>query len=312
MVRKTIRTLDKLAAEGKLGADLVKKSSGQGSAEIEIDKIAPDPEQPRKRFDETQLAELASNITEHGVLQSIVVQPANEDGVHRIIMGERRYRAAQLAGLKRIPAVVKEATAELRAIQLSENIQRQELSTMEIARAVDQMKTDGRSRSDIATALGWSQTHISLFTKVLKMAPKLQELAVASVQVRALSELQTLWNKDSAAVESFVDNTSPEQISRTSVEALKAQIDEQAADPKPGTREPLSALNERRPAKPEKAGNSAPRKLVFLCNQDGDIGRLMTGKAASSGRMVMVSFDNGERIEEVPLADINLFEAVEV
>jgi len=75
MVRKTIRTLDKLAAAGKLGADLVKKPSGQGAAEIEIGKIAPDPEQPRKTFDETKLAELASNITEHGVLQSIVVQP---------------------------------------------------------------------------------------------------------------------------------------------------------------------------------------------------------------------------------------------
>jgi ParB family chromosome partitioning protein len=295
-----------------LGDGLVTQSSGQGAPEIEMDKIAPDPEQPRKTFDADQLAELASNITEHGVLQSIVVQPANDDGIHMIIMGERRFRAAQMAGLKRIPAVVKEATAELRAIQLSENIQRQELSTMEIARAVDQMRKEGRRRAEIAKALGWSQTHISLFTKVLKMAPKLQELAESSVQVRALSDLQTLWDKDRDAVEVFVDKTNPEQITRTSVEELKAQIDEQGMEPKSINRESLSALNERQPENPNKAENSSPRKLVFLCNQDGDIGRLMTEKAASSGKMVMVSFDNGERVEELALADINLFEAVEV
>lgn len=312
MARKAIDTMTKLAAAGKLDAAMTKRPSGQGAAEIDIDRIAPDPEQPRKNFDKDKLAELSSNITEHGVLQSIVVQPPNEDGVHRIIMGERRYRAAQMAGLKVIPAMVKEATAELRAIQLSENIQRQELTTIEIARAVEQLKADGRSRSDIAKALGWSEVHISLFSKVLKMPARLQDLAAASVQVRALSDLQTLWSKDKAAVEEFIDSTIPEQITRTTVEALKAQINEAASEPQPSVREPLSVLNERQPAKPEKAETGAPRKLVFLCKQGDDIGRLMTDKAASSGKMVMVSFDNGERTEEIPLTDINLFEAVEI
>ena len=136
-------------------------------------------------------------------------------------MGERRFRAAQLAGLKTIPAAIKEATAELRAIQLSENIQRQELSTLEIARAVEQLKADGRSREDVAKALGWSVAQISAFGQILTMDPKLLKLADSSVQARALNDLNALWKKDSAAVEVFIDNTSPEQITRLSVGALK-------------------------------------------------------------------------------------------
>ena len=314
MARKAIDTMTKLAAAGKLDAAMTKKPSGQGAAEIALDLIAPDPDQPRKNFDKDKLAELSSNITQHGVLQAIVVQPQDEDGVHRIIMGERRYRAAQMAGLKAIPAMVNEATAELRAIQLSENIQRQELSTMEIARAVEQLKTDGRSRDDVAKALGWSVAQISAFGQILNMDPRLQKLAESSVQARALNDLNALWKKDSAAVESFIDSTSPEQITRVSVEALKAQIDQQSAkeETEPSVREPLASLSERKPAKPEKVATAAQRKLVFLCNQDGDIGRLMTETAASSGKMVMVSFDNGTRIEEIPLTDIHLFEAEEV
>ena len=80
-----------------------------GLAQLPLAEISPDPEQPRKRFDETALAELASSILEHGVLQPIVVR-ATGLGRYTIIAGERRWRAARLAGLTEIPAVVRELT----------------------------------------------------------------------------------------------------------------------------------------------------------------------------------------------------------
>ena len=315
MAKKTIATMNKLAAAGKLDAAMAKKPSGVGAMEIDIAKIAPDPEQPRKTFDRVKLAELANNIGEHGVLQPIVVQPPNADGVHMIIMGERRYRAATQAGLKTIPAVVKAATPELRAIQLSENIQRQELTPMEIALAVAQMKADGRNRKDIAKALGWSEPQISHFSAILKMEPKLQALAEKSVQVRALNDLQKLWSKDQSAVEDFIDAKKPEEITRVAVEELKTVISRNDATEgqgdAPGT-EGNAATSQAPARKLTKAENGSKGQIVFFCKQGGDIGRLMTDQAASSGKAVMVSFDNGDRIEEIPLSDINLVEAVEV
>ena len=315
MARKTIATMNKLAAAGKLDAAMVKKPSNAGTAEIDIAKIAPDPDQPRKTFDQAALKELTNNIIEHGVLQPIVVQPANADGVHIIIMGERRYRAATQAGLGTIPALVKEATPELRAIQLSENIQRQELTTMEIALAVEQMKTDGRSRKDIAKALGWSEPQISHFSAILKMEPKLQALAEKSVQVRALNDLQKLWSKDQSAVENFIDAKEPEELTRVAVEELKTEIgrkNEPAGQgDEPESSDNAAALTES-VTKPTKAENGPKGQIVFFCKQGDDIGRLMTDQAASSGKAVMVSFDNGDRIEEILLSDINLVEAVEV
>lgn len=314
MVRKNIDTMNKLAMAGKLDLAMTKRPAGQRASEIDLDKIAPDPDQPRKNFDMAKLTELSTNISQHGVLQAIVVQPPNADGIHMIIMGERRYRAAKQAGLKSLPATVKKATAELRAIQLSENIQRQELSTMEIARAVDQMKTDGRSRKDIAKALGWSEPQISHFSGVLTMDPRLQELAEQSVQVRALIILQKLWNTDQNAVEKFLDNISPEEITRAAAEELKIQIDQQSetGGQLASVEAPPPTILAPRKVSKSAAESSSKGQIVFFCEQGGAIGRLITNNPASSSHAVLVSFENGDRIEKILLEDIKLHEAVKV
>lgn len=184
---------------------------------------------------------------------------------------------------------------------------------MEIALAVEQMKTDGRSRKDIATALGWSETQISLFSGVLKMDPKLQELAVQSVQVRALSDLQKLWGKDQEAVETFVDSNKPEQITRVSVEELKIRIDQKSVVAGQGdNKDEAPATAPKAPNKPAAAESGSNGQIVFFCELAGAIGRLITDKAASSSKAVLVSFDNGDRIEEIPLEDIKLHEAVKI
>src|SRR5688572_18440915 len=106
--------------------------SDAGALEIDIDLIDPNPEQPRTRFTETNLEELARSITANGVLQPIVVRSRGTR--YQIVVGERRWRAAQRAGLHRIPAVVRDVSDEkLLELALLENIQRQELNPIEEA-----------------------------------------------------------------------------------------------------------------------------------------------------------------------------------
>src|SRR5262245_14328034 len=110
--------------------------------EIDIDRILPNSHQPRKSFDEDALNDLSNSIREHGVVQPIVVRSL-EDGFFQLIAGERRWRAAQRAGLARIPAVVRDA-AEQAALELAliENLQREDLNPMEEAEAYGRLIAD--------------------------------------------------------------------------------------------------------------------------------------------------------------------------
>lgn len=102
--------------------------------QIKIDQIVADPDQPRKKFDEDDLAELANSINEHGVLQPIIVTPYN--GGYQIVAGERRYKASKLVGLDKIPALVRTMDAQHKLeISLIENLQRKDLNVMETATA---------------------------------------------------------------------------------------------------------------------------------------------------------------------------------
>ena len=182
----------------------VNKQPRAAAQQIDLSEIVPDPDQPRRVFDEDKLRSLSESIAAQGVLQPITVQPKNADGKHLIIMGERRWRAAQLAGLIHIPAIVREATAELRAIQLTENVQRADLTTMEIAQAVGQMREGGQETPEIAKALGWSESAVSRYAGIAKMPEELQALARANAPIRALSDLGSLWKKDEGAVREFL------------------------------------------------------------------------------------------------------------
>ena len=316
MAGKTFAALDKLQKSGKLAAAMTSGPvKGQGPEQIDINKIKPDPDQPRKEFDKQQLKELSASIERLGILQPITVQPPDDASNHRIIMGERRWRAALEAGLKTVPVIIMEATPELRAMQITENIQRADLTTMEIAAAVEQLAQDGRSRPEIAQILGWSAAQISAFRQILKMDPRLQELAQASVQARALSDLHSLWKKDQSAVEKFIDETKPDDITRVAVAALRDEISGTRGiaptdrDELPPTREttPGPAAGGQRSAQAAKKGG-----VVLIVEHDGAIGRIVTDEAASTSKAVIVSFDNGARREEVALEKLSLVEALAV
>jgi len=148
-----------------------------GVLEIDINKIEPNKDQPRKRFDEHSLAELADSITQFGIIQPIVVIKMNEN-YYKIVAGERRWRAARIAQLKTVPVIVKDLEEmEVLQIALIENIQRQDLNPIEEALCYQQLCDVFFFRQeDIATKVGKSRASISGMLSLLKLDPRVQNL----------------------------------------------------------------------------------------------------------------------------------------
>lgn len=130
--------------------------------EVEIDRIEPNPDQPRKRFGKETLEELAQSIKEHGVVQPLVVA-ARGDGRYGLIVGERRWQASKLAGLQRVPVVVREASPrETLELALVENVQRADLDPLEEAAAYGRLIQDfGLTQADVALRVGKSRVAVT-------------------------------------------------------------------------------------------------------------------------------------------------------
>src|SRR5690349_90006 len=144
--------------------------------EIDIDRILPNSHQPRKSFDETALNELADSIREHGLVQPIVVRML-EDGFFQLIAGERRWRAAQLAGLLRIPAVIREA-GEHAALEIAliENLQREDLNPIEEAQAYERLVLDfGMTQEEVARRVGKNRATVANMLRLLRLPPEVQQ-----------------------------------------------------------------------------------------------------------------------------------------
>jgi ParB family chromosome partitioning protein len=160
-----------------LGDDnLAPAATGTPINEIDIDLIQPNPEQPRTRFTESALDELAQSIAANGVVQPIVVRPRGER--YEIVAGERRWRAAQRAGLRKIPVAVRDVSDDkLLELALIENIQRQELNPIEEANAfrklIDNM---GFTQEALATSVGKDRTLIATSLRLLKLPEDIQTL----------------------------------------------------------------------------------------------------------------------------------------
>ena len=135
---------------------------------IEISRIAPHPEQPRRHFDEQALLELAESIRTRGIIQPIIVRPVSGDR-YQIVAGERRWRAAQKAQLHQIPAIVREfSEAETLEIALVENIQREDLNAIEEAEAYQRLASEfGHSHEEIASFVGKSRSHVANLVRLL-------------------------------------------------------------------------------------------------------------------------------------------------
>ena len=144
--------------------------------EIDVDRILPNSQQPRKSFDEESLEELASSIRQHGVLQPIVVRPL-DDGFFQLIAGERRWRASQRAGLSRVPAVIRQAGEhDTLEIALIENLQRQDLNPLEEAQAYERLIAEfGLTQEEVARRVCKNRATIANMLRLLKLPPEVQQ-----------------------------------------------------------------------------------------------------------------------------------------
>ncbi|MBW7917244.1 MAG: ParB/RepB/Spo0J family partition protein [Trueperaceae bacterium] len=152
---------------------LLPKVEKGGVQQLQVTRLIPSPFQPRKRLDEAGIAELAASIAAKGVLQPIVVRPV--DGGFEIVAGERRFRAAQRAGLTSLPAIVRELSdQETLEIAIVENLQREDLNAMEEARAFKLLLDFGMNQERVAEAVGKSRSAIANTLRLLALPERAQ------------------------------------------------------------------------------------------------------------------------------------------
>ena len=147
--------------------------ANSGVVEIDINKIIPNPNQPRKNFDQEALDDLACSIKVHGVIQPIVLNK-QPDGTYLIIAGERRWRASKLAGLKEIPSIIKNYTdKQIKEISIIENLQREDLNPIEAARAIKQLMDEYHLTQEVvAERIGKSRSNIANSLRLLNLYPE--------------------------------------------------------------------------------------------------------------------------------------------
>ena len=230
---------------------------GARYAELPVLSIRPNPKQPRKAFGDDEMAELVHSIREIGVLQPVVVRPIppeelartaaqspgdDEQPVFELIMGERRWRATQEAGLPAIPAIIKDThDDDLLRDALLENLHRSELNALEEAAAYQQLLDDfGCTHDELATRIGRSRPQISNTLRLLKLPPLVQRRVAAGVlsagHARALLGLA-----DRAAMERLAQRIVAEGLSVRSIEEIVALGDDgppRARKPRAGAHHP--------------------------------------------------------------------------
>ncbi|MDR3343164.1 MAG: ParB/RepB/Spo0J family partition protein, partial [Treponema sp.] len=167
------------------GLDALLPLSGEGASQdkaaggavtLPLEKLRANPSQPRRYFDDASLGELADSIREHGIIQPIIAEDVG-DGTYRIVAGERRSRAAALAGLSEVPALIRNYTDEKRMeVSLIENVQRADLTPIEEAAAYKRlMELTGLSQDKVAAKVGKNRSTVTNALRLLKLPPVMQE-----------------------------------------------------------------------------------------------------------------------------------------
>ena len=180
--------------------------------EVKINEIEPNQKQPRKNFDGERLQQLAESIKQYGIVQPIIVR--RENGTYHIIAGERRWRAARIAGLDTVPVIVKEATSQqVMEIALIENLQREDLNPIEEAQAYDRLiKEFNLTQEDISITIGKSRPAISNSLRLLSLNDNIKSYLISgeltSGHARALLSLEDDKLKEKAAKEIIEKNLS--------------------------------------------------------------------------------------------------------
>ncbi len=180
--------------EALIPMDSMEQKDGENVQEIDIKAIVANDKQPRKDFDEQKLDELAASMKQHGVLQPVIVR--KKGNIYELVAGERRWRAAAKAGIKKIPAIVKELSdADVMEIALIENLQREDLNPMEEALAYKTLMDDfGLTQEELSKRVGKSRSQIANTVRLLNLESEIQELVLqdklTAGHARALLSIQ--------------------------------------------------------------------------------------------------------------------------
>ena len=206
---------------------------------VPIDNISPNPHQPRKQFNSEGLEDLASSIREHGIIQPLILISADKPNFYTLIAGERRLRAAKIAGLIEVPAIVRSATEqEQLEFAIIENVQREDLNPLERARAYQNL-VDGFSltHEEIARRVGKSRVSVTNTLRLLNLPP----LAQASVLNGEISEGHAralLGLPNARAIDSALDSVVSLNLNVRQTEALVGKLT--GKSPRPGSPIPRS------------------------------------------------------------------------
>lgn len=201
-----------------------KDETAQSETFVKITKVEPNREQPRKTFDEDALQELADSIKQYGLLQPILVQDRKE--YYEIIAGERRWRAAKLAGLKEVPVIIKDYTEqEIMEISLIENIQREDLNPVEEALAYKRLLEEFHLKQDeLAERVSKSRTTITNSMRLLKLCDYVQQMIIdgklTTGHARALISIENEEQQKQLAEQIFDEKLSVREVEKRVKELL--------------------------------------------------------------------------------------------
>lgn len=201
------------------------KSAGESAGEViyvGLNDVKPNSNQPRKIFDEEKIQELADSITTHGIIQPLIVRPAKVG--YEIVAGERRYRAARKAGLKKIPCIVREFTdKENMLIAIIENMQREDLSAIEEAQGLaEMMDFYGLTQEEVSKSVGKSRPYISNSVRLLELPEEVKTM-LANKVITAGHGRALLAIKDQAKIIDLAKKIEKEGLSVRAVERLCAE-----------------------------------------------------------------------------------------
>jgi ParB family chromosome partitioning protein len=213
--------------------------------ELALAEIAPNPDQPRRRFDEAELERLADSIRRHGVLQPVVVRraPPGAAKPYELVVGERRWRAAQRAGRASIPALVQDVEpSELLEVALVENVQRRDLNPIELAHAFRSLLAAGHTQDEVGERVGLDRSTVANHLRLLELPKELQEdVELGTLSLGHAKALLQLANPERRR--QLRDRIMAEALSVRASEALARTLGAPAASRRPASRTPAASAS---------------------------------------------------------------------
>ena len=240
--------------------------------ELKLDDIVRDEEQPRREFDKEALEALAASIKEHGVLQPIVV--TKEDGKYKIVAGERRWRASRIAGLDKIPAIIRTLDSQNRLeLSIIENAQREDLNAIELATAYAKLSNQfNLSPEDIAAKVGKSEQTINNTLRLLTLPDDIKKIMVKEKLTEGV--MRPLVSRDEDTIRKIVPKIVTEGWTARKVERYFAENKKKSSATAIKRAEYIKAENALS-AKYNVPAKITGRALTFKCKNDSDLKALI-------------------------------------